>query len=137
MYLPYTYISTYKNNITSKFIRFDDNFNEPFENYDKYQNNEITHIIFGYKFNQPLHNINLLSTNLISISLGIYYNQSIDHLHNCIHLKNLTINGNFNQVIDNLPDSIEYLEINGYFNKHILKFPINIKTLILDGIFNN
>ena len=57
--LQYTCISTYKNNINSKFVRFDDNFNEPFENYNNYQNNEITHIIFGYKFNKSLNNINL------------------------------------------------------------------------------
>ena len=113
----YTYISTYKNNINSKFIRFDDNFNEPFDNYQ--QNNEITHIIFGYKFNKPLSNIHLFSNNLISITLGICYNQSIEHLQFCNHLRILIISGNFNQPIDDLPDSIEYIEINGYFNKNI------------------
>ena len=134
--LQYTCISTYKNNINSKFVRFDDNFNEPFENYNNYQNNEITHIIFGYKFNKSLNYINLFSSNLISITLGICFNQTIEHLKLCKNLKLLIISGNFNQNIDNLPNSIEYLEINGYFNKPIEKFPDNLKKLTLDGVFN-
>ena len=55
------------------------------------------------------------------------FNQSIDNLPNSI--KNLTLSYCFNQPIDNLPNGIINLTFGNYFDQSIFKLPFSLKKI--------
>ena len=56
------------------------------------------------------------------------FNQPIDNLPQT--LKKLRISGEFNQSIDNLPQTLKRIELYGEFNKDLDKLPKNLEYLI-------
>jgi hypothetical protein len=102
-----------KNQVADTYLTIDDNL--PL---DKVQlSSSLTHLTFGFWFNQPLDNVKLPSS-----------------------LKSLTFEGIFNQSLDNvvLPDSITHLEFGWEFNQPLEKllFPDSLTHLTFGDDFN-
>ena len=89
----------------------------------------ITHLIFGWKFNKPVNN---LPNNIIELVFGFNFNQSVNNLPQTIKI--LKFIGHFNQSIDNLPQSLEILHLNSSFNKSIYNLPNTLLEIHLDTI---
>jgi hypothetical protein len=105
-------------------IIFDNNFNKQLDNYNKIiEDNNITHLILGSNFNQP---IDKLPNSIKYLKLKGRFNQSIDNLPNSI--THLTLEYNFNQCIDNLPLRLKEIDIK------YCKFKKSIKERLLDVI---
>ncbi len=134
------------------YLRYKNTFNETLNDNDYETMSKYRRVGFGYMFNQKLEN---LPSNIEELRLGESFDQPIDLLQKpidfgfcCFYnfltnlrtknytLKKLVITGKFNHSIDNLPDSIEYLEIIGFFNQPINKLPANLKYLKIVGKFN-
>lgn len=64
---------------------------------------------------------------LTHLTFGFKYNQSIDNLPQL--LKYLKFGSNFNQQINNLPNKLEYLFLDYYFNQNLDFLPETLKTL--------
>ena len=60
-------------------------------------------------------------------SSDLEFNQPVNNLPNSII--NLTFGCGFNQSVDNLPNSIINLTFGNYFNQTINKLPINLKII--------
>lgn len=123
-------------------VKFKEDFNKPIINLPK----TITNIVFGNKFNQSIEGF--LPTNLINLTFGFYFNQPITIFPK--NLKRLCFGTKFNGlykdlpkklkhlkmfiikpdiVVENLPDSIEWLSIFCFCNVNIESLPKNIKNL--------
>ena len=147
-------------------IIFNDNFNEPLDNYllNILQNYQI--VIFGMNFNQ---NIDYLPDNIEILVLSSEFNKPVlkwpsnlkvlkfdacdyffngyckfNHkLVNLPNIKELMIGTFYNHNIDDLPDSIEklYFTRSTHFNHPINKLPKNLKYINLGRFtirsFNN
>ena len=106
--------------------------------------NNLTHLHFDFLsvFNNSLHNLrhcsklshlelhknyelslNLSSTTLKYLTLGSKYNQEIILPHNLISLKT---GYSFNQKLDNLPQTLNYLYLNLMYEQEINTLPENI-----------
>ena len=125
-----------------KNIKFREEFNKPIDHIP----HSITSIVFGNKFNQPVDG--LLPPELINLTFGFYFNYPITVFPHTLKRLcfNSKYNGSFNnlpknlkhlkifiikpeQVIDNIPDSIEWLSIFCFCKVKIKKIPKNIKYL--------
>ena len=83
---------------------------------DLLNNINLTHLTFGRNFNQKI----FIPLNIKSLNMWCCNNQYlIDNLHNNI------------EELNNLPNSIEYLELKNYEFK-IKKIPKNLKTIKCD-----
>jgi hypothetical protein len=109
----------------------------------------LTHLTFGYKFNQPVDN---LPKGLTHLTFGYYFNQPVDNLPKNIYLLKLDCfnNNNFiipknvkelyiynnNILINNLPENIE--KINIFFDEEneinkIENLPLLLKEIIIEN----
>lgn len=83
---------------------------------------------------------NTLPKNIINISFSIYYNNTINNLHNYIKYIDFYETNEksiFNQNINNLPDELNTF-LSGYnFNKLINNLPNKIIKISLESTFNN
>ena len=86
----------------------------------------ITHIKFGYSFDQIVNN---LPDSLIWIEFGHNFNQPVDCLPNGVNY--LVLGFNFNQLIDDLPYGLEYLNLNYMFNQSLNCLPITLVCLFI------
>jgi hypothetical protein len=109
----------------------------------------ITHLSFGYYFNQPVDTQEILSTDNIS---GLKQSLSHSIATDCAHHKfteskfigcnlpssitHLSFGKNFNQPIDNLNDAISHLSFGKKFNHQIENLPDTITYLYLSECFN-
>lgn len=87
--------------------------------------NYITHLTFGHYFNHPLN----LPLNLTHLTFGDEFNQ----LLNLPNIKYLSINDNFQNIVDNLPNSLEELCLASYFNSPLYNLPSGLKKLVFDN----
>jgi len=71
----------------------------------------LTHLTFGYNFNQPL----ILSNSLTHLTFGNEFNKSINLPNSLTHL---TFERNFNQLIT-LPNSLTHLTFGDCFNQKV------------------
>jgi hypothetical protein len=111
----------------------------------------LKYIIFGNTFNSPIDN---LPFNLIGIKLYHYFNcpiknlpSSIRYLHYSLHfsipiffpknLEQLILPDNYNEIVDNLPDTITHLHLGNIFDKKITKLPNCLKYIIFSNNYNN
>lgn len=113
----------------------------------------ITHLCFGYYFNQPLYG---LPSSLVYLRVGVCFDQAIDnlpsslrHLHlasECFDrpidhlpssLQTLAIseNHNFNHSVDNLPLNLSHFSLSGQLNQPLVSLPPNLTHLTID-IYN-
>lgn len=133
---------------TLKYLKLGSSFNQSIDNLP--DNIEVLDI--GCNFNKP---INKLPKSLKYFKLGNMFNQEINNLPN--GLINLTIRDyyqinpckymfynyrgeyqyelSFNQRIDNLPQSLEYLELGDKFDQPVDKLPSTLKHLKLGKHF--
>ena len=113
----------------------------PINNIPKY----LTHLTFGYYFNQSVDN---LPRNLTHLTFGDCFNQSVDNLPSTLthlafgyafdkkvdlpfNIKYLKLNCNNNQyLIDNLSDGVEELKLEMYFNSELNNLPTSIKSIL-------
>lgn len=107
---------------------------------------DLTRVIFGYTFNQPVN----LPMNLTHVSFGNDFNKQIDlptSLHSVTfgdnfnqflilpaNLHSVTFGYQFNQSLI-LPDKLRYITFGDSFNQEI-NLPQNIKNLIFGTYFN-
>lgn len=83
------------------------------------------------------HNISCeLPSSLIELEGKIRTNDICLLVKNCNKLKKLTLPVTYNNKIDNLPKSLEYLKLSDYFNKPIDNLPENLKVLKTGNNFN-
>ena len=72
----------------------------------------LTQLIFGFKFNQPLNNSLSNLTNLTYLGFGFNFNQPLELSSN---IKILSIDFDNFSLIENLPNSVEELYIGEKF----------------------
>ena len=95
--------------------------------------NNLTHLTFAEIFMQEIDLLQSLQS-LQSLTLGLNFNLSIDHLPQT--LKSLTLGYYFNQPIDNLPQSLQSLTLGYYFNQPIDNLPQSLQSLTLPVRYN-
>lgn len=141
----YNYIDDLHKSI--KYLNIYHNLNKPF----KKINNSITHLFLGEKFNHPIDM--LIGLKFLQIDSFNTFNiqniinslpQSIETIEFTntkfnYQLKNLPFglksvifnhdNNTFIERIDDLSDSVEYIELPKYFDRKIRKFPSQLKTI--------
>ena len=111
----------------------------------------LTHLTFGYHFDQRIDN---LPENLIYLCLGSYFNQRIDNLPSKLKylilcysfdtpidslppgLLELSLGSKFNQKINHLPQALRKLKLGVEFNKEIDHLPSSLRDLVLGNKFN-
>jgi hypothetical protein len=91
----------------------------------------LTHINFGYEFNQS---VNSLPENLTNLTFGFKFNQSVDSLPS--KLINLTFGDNFNRSVNLLPNTITRLTFGFWFNQSVNSLPAKLKKLTFAHCFN-
>lgn len=110
-----------------KQLTFGTSFNQPLE-----LNNSLTHLTLGNHFNQPLS----LNENLIYLVLGINFN----FYHNFLlpnSLKILTLsNSHCQELLNNLPNSLEKLCLDHNFNLELNNLPNSIKIIEFKNTLN-
>jgi hypothetical protein len=107
----------------------------------------ITHLTFGFHFNQP---VELIPTTVTHLSFGFMFNQRVDHLHHGI--THVVFGILFLQPIDHLPSSVVHVVFTpscrlkpsagieslalSLFNQCINNLPPNLLSLSLSSLFN-
>lgn len=116
---------------------FEFRFNEPVD--QLCLPSSLTHLKFGDRFNQPVDNLRLPSS-LTHLTFGCRcaeFNQPVDNLRLPPSLLHLEFGYNFNQPIDKLilPESLIRLTFGAYFNQCLdnVKFPSSLRLLYLGG----
>ena len=104
-------------------------FNQQIDN-DKLPPN-ITHLTFGWHFNQPIDN---LPQSITYLSFGFNFNQPVNKLP--LNITHLFFGEYFDHPVDNLPQSITHLTFGDCFNQNIDNLPQNITHLTLGHNFN-
>lgn len=94
-------------------------------------------LFFHIDYNQPLNN---LPNSIIEIKLGDYFNQVINKKcfinANDSKLKIIHFGYNYNKLIDDLPDSITFLDMSRSCIEHINKLPSNLKKIVFGPFYN-
>jgi hypothetical protein len=91
----------------------------------------LTHLTFGYWFNQPVDH---LPASLTHLEFGYWFDQPVDHLP--ASLTQLTLRGRFNQPVDRLPASLTHLTLKGRFNQPVDHLPASLTHLEFGYSFN-
>ena len=112
----------------------------------------VTHLTFGYYFNQPINSC--IPESVTNLTFGGHFNQpingcipdSVTHLtfdcnfdqpiNGCIpeSVTHLTFGDCFNQPINNcIPDSVTHLTFGDYFDQNIDELPISINNISLSS----
>ena len=115
----------------TKYIRFNHNFNQII---DILVDTNITHIIFGNKFNQSVDNLSWIIEYLY---FGQEFNQSLDNLPGSLKKLMFSIHSNFNQSLDCLPTCLEYLLLPADYKCQIDNLPNSLKYLELCHNYSN
>ena len=111
--------------LTLHYLTFGNGFNQPLRNsLDKLT--LLQHLTFGKEFNQPLSNSLNKLTSLQYLALGYNFNQPLELPSNIKHLVLYCDNQN---LINNIPNSIEELEFNGVFTLPLENLPNSIKKI--------
>ena len=132
--------------IRNKTIKFNDDFNEPLDDYGEILSNykivefgllfnkpiehlpdSLTHLTFGWYFNKSV----LLPNSLIDLIFGNFFNQSVLLPNSLIYL---TFGWHFNQSVL-LPNSLTHLTFGYAFDKNI-RLPTFLTHLICNKNFN-
>ena len=126
-------ISNLLSNLSSetKYIKLNDNFNEII---DMIINTNITHIIFGNKFNRSIDN---LSWIIEYLHFGEEFNQSLNNLPGSVKKLIFSTNSNFNQQLDCLPNCLQYLLLPINYKCQIDNLPNSLKYLELYSKYPN
>lgn len=95
----------------------------------------ITHLQLGRKFNKPINNFprSLLYLTIASNHISYCdFNQSLDYLPESLEYLIIKLNKNLNIPINNLPGGLKYLHFMcKTFNYPINNLPIGLETLII------
>jgi hypothetical protein len=99
----------------------------------------LTHLTFGWNFNQPIDALRGL-INLTHLTFGRVFNQHVDALRGLINLTHLTFGWYFNQPTDGLSGlvNLTHLTFGGFFNQPVDAFSglINLTHLTFGHNFN-
>ncbi len=109
-------------------ITFSDAFDQPV---DGLLPSSITHLTFGYNFNQLVDD---LPPSITHLRFGGCFNRCVDHLPPSI--RHLKFGFYFNQTVEKLPPSITHLKFGFYFNQTVEKLPSSITHLKFGFYFN-
>jgi hypothetical protein len=112
--------------LTIKYIKFNDKYDYSI---DVLMEKNITHIIFGYEFNNSVDN---LPWKIEYLYFGYKFNQLLENLPGCMRKLIFPQNSQFNNQLDCLPNSIEYLFLPIYYSKQIDNLPNSIFYLELN-----
>ena len=114
--------------INLKYLIFSDYFDQALTNsLNKLIN--LTHLTFGYSFNHPLSNSLYYLTKLEHLTLGHKFDQELNLSPS---IKILTLNCNNQNLVDNLPNSVEQLNLDHDFRFPLLdNLPSSIKKMLL------
>ncbi len=104
-------------------------FNEEIENLPP----SVKHVTFGASFNKPIDG--KLPASVTHIIFGHCFNKSVDNLPP--HVTYLEFGCWFNQPIDKLPPSVTYLRLlSFYFNRHVNRLPSSLVYLEFGIMFD-
>jgi hypothetical protein len=92
-------------------------------------------IIFDNSFDDSIDSISL-PDHIESIKFGHWFNQSIVNVEWSKSLKTIIFGDEFFQLIDELPDTIEFLELGYNFNLPINKLPNSLHSIVFGKKFN-
>lgn len=92
--------------------------------------NNITHLKFGYRFN----NFICLPDNLLFLEFGCNFNMPVDFNKN--NLKHIIFGNKYNISIDIFPPNLTHLIFGCLFNKPLINLPNSLKYLKLGKVFN-
>jgi hypothetical protein len=93
----------------------------------------LTHLTFGYYFNQQVNN---LPKSLIHLTFGYKFNQKVENLPNLITY--LTFGRKFNQKAENLPNLITHLTLSKKFSfTKFITYDLQNFKKILKKKYNN
>lgn len=109
----------------TKYIKLNENYNQTI---DMLVDTNITHIIFGNRFNQKIDNLSWIIEYLY---FGLEFNQPLDNLPGSVKKLMFSTNSNFNQLLDCLPSCLEYLLLPTKYNHPIDNLPNLLKYLEL------
>ena len=80
------------------------------------------------EYDKHRYNYKLNLQNHLMYTFNSEFNQSVDNLPNT--LTHITFGYEFNQEINNLPNSVELIQLPKYYDKKILKIPKELKKVI-------
>ena len=112
----------------------EDGFNKPITEEILNDMKKFKKIKFSMQFNQPFDFTSL--ENIESIFIGLFFNQSLDYLPPNLKELSFCFVSKFNNSIDNLPNSVEYICFGNDFNQNIDNLPLRLKELHLSSNFN-
>ncbi len=130
-------------------LTLDNNFNQPIKKFPKNLKklimlgnrnypiniidlpNTITELTLGYYFNKSVDN---LPTSIEKLILGNYFNQPVNNLP--CGIKELTFGTDFNQPVNNLPCGIKELTFGYDFNQPIEHLPVSLEKIFFGSYFN-
>jgi hypothetical protein len=115
----------------TKYIKFNYNYNQII---DMLADTNITHIIFGNKFNQSVDN---LPWTMEYLGFGYEFNQTLDNLPGSMKKIIFSANSKFNHLLDCLPSCLEYLLLPVNYKCQIDNLPNLLKYLELDSSYPN
>ena len=122
------------NNLQSSIthLTFDFKFNQPVNNLPS---SGLTHLTFGYCFD---HSVDLLPSSITHLTFDFKFNQPVNNLSSSV-LTHLTFGYTFNQPIDSLPSSITHLifDFHSVFNQILNNLPLFIEFIELPFKYNN
>jgi len=118
-------------------LTFGFKFNQYIDNLEGLVN--LTHLTFGHGFNKPINSLKNL-VNLTNLNFGHRFNKPIDSLENLVNLTNLNFGHRFDQPIDSLKNLVNLTNLNfgNGFNKPIdsLENLVNLTDLKFGHRFN-
>ena len=110
----------------------------------------VTHLTFGYYFNQKVNlpnikyikldcnNIDIienLPNSVEEIEFDYNFNLELQNLPNSIKKISFDCYSKYDKELNCLPESVEYLKLNISYDKRIKKFPLNLKTIKCNEIY--
>ena len=106
----------YENNIFKNFKWIGSQFNQEVDHLFL-SNTQLTHLTFGYHFNQE---VTILPQQLTHLTFGSLFNQEVANLPPL--LTHLTFGYYFNQQVENLPPLLTHLTFGDNFNQEVTRF---------------
>ena len=89
-------------------------FNQPVDSLPQ----SVTHLTFSYSFNQP---VDSLPESVTHLAFGVSFSQPVNSLPK--NVTHLTFGNRFNQPVNSLPESVTHLTFGYYFNQPVNRLP--------------
>ncbi len=97
---------------------------------------KLKKIIFNRVFDTPIDNLCEYNLEELEFRTECVFNQTINLKKSYIKKITFVKDSLFNQLVDNLPESLEYLELGDNFNQPVDSLPKTLVKLIIGNVFN-